>query len=63
MKSEKEIREMYDKLKELEPMMANPNLIRLAEWILEIGDKKEQVWWVAIMEGMLDAKRRSKNIK
>ena len=60
MKSEKDIREMYEKLKELEPMMANPNLIRLIEWILDIGDKLEQVWWVEIMNGMLEAHRRSK---
>lgn len=63
MKSEKEIKEMYEKLRELEPYMADKNLIRFGEWILEIGDKLEQTWWIEIMNGMLDAKRRSKNTK
>ena len=62
MKSEKEVREMYDKLKEIE-VITNPSTIRFGEWILEIGDKKEIKFWEEIINGIVDASKRSKNIK
>ena len=59
MKSEKEIKEMYDKLKEIE-LITNPSTIRFAEWILDIGDKKEIEFWKEIIDGIVDARRRNK---
>ena len=59
MKSEKEIKEMYDKLKEIE-LITNPSTIRFAEWILDIGDKKEIEYWKEIINSIVNARRRSK---
>ena len=59
MKSEKEIREFLEKLREIE-IVIHPSVIRFGEWILEIGDKEEQKFWLQIMNGTIEAYRRDK---
>ncbi len=59
MRSEKEIKEFLEKFKEIE-VIINPSVIRFGEWVLEVGDPKEQKMWIEIMNGIIDAHRRKK---
>lgn len=58
MKSQKEIKEFLEKLKEIE-VIIHPSVIKFGEWILEEGDPKEIEMWLEIMNGIIDARRRS----
>jgi len=60
MKSEEEVKELYEKLKEI-AIITHPSVLHFAEWILEVGDKKEQKMWLEIIDGIVESRRRLHN--
>lgn len=58
MKSEEEIKKQLEILREIKTIV-HPSLFIFCEWILEIGDKKEQEFLLSIWKGILDAHRRA----
>jgi len=59
LRSKEEIKELLEKFREIQ-VIINPSVIRFGEWVLEEGDTKEQKMWLEIMNGIIDAHRRSK---
>ncbi len=59
MRSEEEIRDQLVVLKEIS-IIVHPSLRTFTEWILEIGDEKEQKMLLEIWKGIYDARMRNK---
>ena len=59
MRSEEEIRDQYVVLKEIS-IIVHPSLRTFCEWLLEIGDEKEQKMLLEIWKGIYDAHMRNK---
>lgn len=59
MKSQQEIKEFVEKLKEIQ-LVIHPSVIKFGEWVLEEGDPKEQKFWLEIVNGIIESARRNK---
>lgn len=59
MRSEEEIKEQLEILKEIS-IIVHPSLLTFCEWVLEIGDEKKQKVVLEIWKGIYDAHVRDK---
>ena len=59
MRSEEEIKTKLKILKEIS-IIIHPSLFTFCEWILEVGDEKEQKMLFDIWQGIYDAHMRGK---
>ena len=59
MRSEEEIKEQLEILKEIS-IIVHPSLLTFCEWVLEIGDEKKQKVVLEIWKGIYDAHLRNK---